>query len=224
LNSRQERVSLKQKMNNRGFSLLEMIIALFFSSIIIVMIVATMRFAVTSEKKGTQRQEGSQHIRVVTSQLSFLLKGAYPYIATIEDEKGYYFEGESGSISFITTSVMNRDDSLIDKPGLKWVRIFEDSEGLKIIENFFFLSDDYDGDSSRERVLDDTVTEIRLEYLDTGEERDEDPDWKDHWSTDENEYLPAAIKVSLTILEGDGDEETEFPPFTVRVQSPKKVN
>lgn len=211
-------------MNNRGFSLLELIVALLFSSIIIMIIVATMRFAVTSEEKGTQKQEGSQHVRVVTSQLTFLLKGAYPYIVTIEGQKEYYFEGEPDSVSFVTTSVMKREDSLIDTPGLKWVRVFRDSEGLKIMDNFFFLSDEYDGNLARERLLDDTVTDITFEYLNVGEERDKEPEWKDTWSTDENKYLPAAIKVLLTIQEVDGKEERELPPFTVRVQSSKKIN
>jgi prepilin-type N-terminal cleavage/methylation domain-containing protein len=211
-------------MNDRGFSLLEMIIALLFSSVIIMIIVATMRFAVTSEEKGTIRQDKSQHIRVVTAQLSFFLKGAYPYIVTIDNRRQYYFEGESDSVGFITSSVSKREDSLINKPGLKWMRIFRDSEGLKIMENFFFLDEDYEGSSSMERLLDDTVTDIGLEYLDTGEKRDEEPDWSDEWSTDDTEYLPAAVKVTLTIQEEDEEIETELPPFTVRVMTSKKVN
>jgi prepilin-type N-terminal cleavage/methylation domain-containing protein len=224
LSSSHERAYQSLLNNNRGFSLLEMIIALLFSSVIIMIIVATMRFAVSSEEKGTIRQDKSQHIRIVTSQLSFFLKGAYPYIAKIDNERQYYFEGETDSVSFITSSVSKREDSLINKPGLKWIKIFRDSEGLKIMENFFFLDEDYEGSSSTERLLDDTVTDIGFEYLDTGEKRDEEPEWSDSWSTDETEYLPAAVKVTLTIQEEDEEIETELPPFTVRIMTSKKVN
>ena len=209
--------------NNRGFTLLEMVLALLLSSIIVVIIVSTMRLAIRSEEKGTKRQDASQHLRIITAQLSFILKGVYPYIATIDDEQFYYFVGESDRISFITTSVTEREGSLIDKAGLKWVSLFRDSEGLKMKDNFFFLDADYDSDSARERLLDDTVTAIEFEYLDTGEDRDEDPEWESAWSTDDNEYLPAAVKVWLTIQESEGEEEIKLPPFTVRVQSSKQV-
>ncbi|UCG79138.1 MAG: hypothetical protein JSV21_04730 [Nitrospirota bacterium] len=225
MSSRPQRAQLCLKKNNKGFSLIEIIIALMFTSVIVLVLVTTMRFAVRSEEKGVQRQDASQHIRILSAQLSFLLKGVYPYISSAnqEGQRLYYFEGASDSAAFITTSVSDRGDSLIDKPGLKWVMIHHDSEGLKIKENFFFLDDDYEGSSSRSRVLDDTVSGIDFEYLDLGENRDEDPEWSSQWSTDESEYLPAAVKVTLRIREDEEADEIELPPMVIRVQSSKKI-
>lgn len=209
--------------NNRGFSLLELVVALLLSSILLVIIISTMQIAIKSEEKGTLRQDRSQHIRVLISQLIFVLKGAYPYRATIEDKKRYYFEGEADSLGFITSSVAETDDSLINRPGLKWVRIFVDSEGLKMKENFFFLEDDYEGDSLKERLIDDSVTEIEFEYLDNGGgEEDFEPEWVSEWSTDDNDYLPSAIRVSISIREND-EEEIALPTFTVKLQITKKI-
>jgi len=211
------------KNDQHGFTLLEIILSLLFSSIIVVILVATMHFAVRSEEKGEEWQDTSQHLRIIVSRLTFLLKGAYPYRTTVDDKKVYYFRGEPGSISFITSAVSKRDDSPMDRPGLKWVKIFRDADGLKLKENFFFLSDDYENETVRERLLDDTVTEITFEYLDTGEERDEEPEWKSEWSTEDNDYLPAAVRVSLKIqAEGNGTE-TGLQPFVVKIETPQKA-
>jgi hypothetical protein len=205
---------------NRGFTLLELIIALLFSSVVLVIILAAMQLAIRSEQKGTRIQESSQHTRVLISQLSFLLQGAYPYIVKGDEKQKYYFEGEADSVSFITSSVTSRGDSLIDKPGLKWVKIYKDSGGLKIKENFFFLNEDYENGSEKERLVDDTVTAIAFEYLDNGEDGKSQPEWQSDWSTDDKEYLPAAVKASVTIKEGD--HEVTFPSFTVKIQISKK--
>lgn len=201
-----------------------MVIALLLSSVILVIIASTMNLAIKSEEKGIKRQDSSQHIRVISSQIIFLIKGAYPYIATINGKKRYYFEGKPDSLSFITSSVTKNDDTLRNEPGLKWVRIFRDSDGLKMMENFFFLDEDYEGGSAKKRLLDDTVTEIDFEYLDRGEDRDKEPEWKDSWSTDDDKYLPAAVKVSIMVQGEDKGKEIKLPPFTVRIQNSKKIN
>ncbi|MGE5892983.1 MAG: type II secretion system protein J [bacterium] len=221
MNSRQERVFPKNRCSSSGFTLLELIIALMLSSVIILIIVSVLQLAIRSEEKGTKRQDESQHVRVLVSRIAFFLKGAYPYMITTKEEKNqqYYFDGGSDSLSFITSSVTPREDSLIDKPGMKWVRIFTDSEGLKVSENFFFLDDAFEEDAD-ERLIDDTVTELAFEYLDTGEDGTSQPEWTSSWSTDDKPYLPAAIRVAVTIEEDE--KEVELPPFTVKVQITKR--
>jgi len=111
----------------------------------------------------------------------------------------------------------------IDKAGLKWVKIYLDSEGLKTMENFFFLSEDYESGSPIERVLDDTVTELSFEYLDMGEKRMDEWEWKSEWSMEDTEYLPAAIKVQVSVREEGAEKDTELPPFTVKIQSSRQI-
>lgn len=209
--------------NDRGFTLLELVISLLLSAVVVLIIASVLHLAIRSEEKGTRRQESSQHVRVLIAKLTFLLKGAYPYVAKTDEGREYYFEGGSDEISFITSSVVPETGSLIDRAGLKWVRIYLDSEGLKTMENFFFLSDDYEGGSPVERIIDDTVTEISFEYLDLGEKRTDEGEWKSEWSMEDSEYLPAAIKVSIVVKEEGSNEDVELPPFTVKVQSSRLI-
>jgi len=210
-------------LNHKGFTLLELVISLLLSAVVIVIIASVLHLAIRSEEKGTKKQESSQHVRVLVAKLTFLLKGTYPYVAKTEEGREYYFEGDSDEIAFITSSVVPETGSLIDRAGLKWVKIYLDHEGLKTMDNFFFLSEDYESGSPVERLIDGTVTEISFEYLDMGEDRLDEAEWKSEWSMEDTEYLPAAIKVSIVIKEEGAEDEVELPPFTVKVQSSKQV-
>jgi len=191
--------------------------------VVILIIASVLNLAIRAEEKGTRRQESSQHVRVLIARLTFLLKGAYPYVARTEEGRQYYFEGSGDEIAFITSSVVPETGTQIDKAGLKWVKIYLDSEGLKTMENFFFLSEDYESGSPIERVLDDTVTELSFEYLDMGEKRMDEGEWKSEWSMEDTEYLPAAIKVQVSVREEGAEKDTELPPFTVKIQSSRQI-
>jgi len=191
--------------------------------VVILIIASVLNLAIRAEEKGTRRQESSQHVRVLIARLTFLLKGAYPYVARTEEGRQYYFEGSGDEIAFITSSVVPETGTQIDKAGLKWVKIYLDSEGLKTMENFFFLSEDYESGSPIERVLDDTVTELSFEYLDMGEKRMDEWEWKSEWSMEDTEYLPAAIKVQVSVREEGAEKDTELPPFTVKIQSSRQI-
>jgi len=191
--------------------------------VVILIIASVLNLAIRAEEKGTRRQESSQHVRVLIARLTFLLKGAYPYVARTEEGRQYYFEGSGDEIAFITSSVVPETGTQIDKAGLKWVKIYLDSEGLKTMENFFFLSEDYESGSPIERVLDDTVPELSFEYLDMGEKRMDEGEWKSEWSMEDTEYLPAAIKVQVSVREEGAEKDTELPPFTVKIQSSRQI-
>jgi len=218
LNSRRERAFQNHRTGERGFTLLELVISLLLSSVVILIIVSVLQLAVRSEEKGTKKQDESQHVRVLVAQMSYLLRGAYPYRVKAEEKFEYYFDGEPDSLGLITSSVTPRAGSLVDKPGLKWVRLFSDSEGLKVRENFFFSDSDYE-EGAKERLLDDSVTGLELEYLDTGEDGKEMPQWSSSWSTADKDYLPAAVRLTIGLRENG--QAMAIHPFTVKIQISK---
>lgn len=215
---RRERAFQNLRTSERGFTLLELVISLLLSLVVILIIVSVLQLAVRSEEKGTKKQDESQHVRVLVSQISYVLRGSYPYRVKIEEKFEYYFDGQTDSLGLITSSVMPRAGSLMDKPGLKWVRLFHDSEGLKVKENFFFNDRDYE-EGARERLLDDSVTGLELEYLDTGKDGTEMPQWASSWSTADKDYLPAAVRISISLQENG--QTLDIHPFTVKIQISK---
>jgi general secretion pathway protein J len=209
---------VKQK-NNRGFTLLELLIALSITALLILIIASAMMMGYKSEEKATERTELSQMERILAERLRWLLKGVYPYTRTTHTGPKLYFVGNPDSISFVTTSTLRKSDSLIEQSGMKWVRVYLDSDELKTSENFFFLEDVEERSSVSEQILFKGIREIEFEYLDTTES--EKGNWYDSWSPEEKDYLPSAIKVKIKIEYKE--DEVELPPIIVKVMPRKRA-
>jgi|Deesub1362B_J571_1020462.scaffolds.fasta_scaffold00036_11 general secretion pathway protein J len=208
-----------QQKNNRGFTLLELLIALSTTALLLLIIASAMMMGYRSEEKATERTELSQMERILAERLKWLLKGIYPYTRVTHTGPRLYFAGSSDSISFVTTSTLRDSDSLLEQSGMKWVRLYLDSDELKATENFFFLKDVEERGGISERTLFKGITEIEFQYLDTTES--EKGTWYDSWSSEEKDYLPSAIKVKIKIEYRE--EEVQLPPIIVKVMPRRKA-
>jgi general secretion pathway protein J len=183
------------RRQNRGFTLIELVIALSLSVVIVVILLAAMRLAYKSQAKGAEKIDMSQKIRVLGDRLTWLLRGAYPFSLNKTGEEGQklFFEGESDKIGFVTTSVDSYGKGPEDSAGLKWVSVFMDDEGLKVREKVFFLEDVFDDDGGKVYLLDPEVKKLEFEYYDIPEDETQG-DWVSEWDSDEKEYIPSAVK------------------------------
>ena len=208
--------SLITHHDDKGLTLLEVVIARTISALIMGILLSALRLGHRSQEKGTERQEISQRMRIIADRVSWLLRGAYPYkVMDAEgEEETLYFSGGSRSVGLVTTSVDVYSDSIKDRTGLKWITLKSDGEGLKMTENIYFEKDFPVDDAAETYVFDSTVRTIEFEYLDTAEEKDE---WVTDWDGEEKDYLPSAVRVAV-VLEHDG-EELRMPPFTVAIRT-----
>jgi hypothetical protein len=213
-----------KKRSDGGFTLLEIMLALVITAGIFLLLFSALRLGHRSQEKGMERDEISQHIRILNDRLAWLIRGAYPYSIKIEGEETLQFEGSAGSLGFVTTSTDIYSEDPEDAAGLKWVTIYSDGGGLRMKERIFFMGGETAGEEEKELVLDPDVTGIAFKYLDLGgageggEEAEEEGDiWVEVWDTEEKDYLPAAIKadITLTILE----KEIQLPPVLARVRA-----
>ncbi len=198
---------LPLKRKNKGFTLLEVLLGLTLTALILGIVFASMRLAHRSEEKGRERQEQSQKMRALTDRLTWVLKGAYPYAYQKEEKKVVRFEGEEDKVTFVTTSTDPFSSAIDDTPGLKLVKIFADSDGLKIAEGLFYAKD-----TDTEYLLDPDVDSVSFEYLDKDEEKDETT-----WSGQEKNALPAAIKLVISV-KGKG-EVRKLPELLVPIRA-----
>lgn len=203
--------------NHKGFTLIELLIAMTLTVTILTILFSALRFSYRSQEKGIEREEISQKMRILSHRLTWLIKGAYPYIVKKEDSSILYFKGNGDSIGFVTTSIDKySEDSLVDISGLKWIRLYVDSEGLKMRENIYFPEENLEGGEGKEYVFDPDVRSCSFEYLDTGKE-DKKPYWVSEWSSKDKDYLPSAVRVKLT-LQHRG-KEIEIPPIVAQIRS-----
>jgi hypothetical protein len=207
------------RKNEEGLTLIEIVLGLTISAVIFVLLLGTMRLGNRSQEKGLARQELSQRVRILTDRLGWLVRGAYPYLVTEDNETTLYFAGSGDSVGFVTTSIDAYSETPTDRAGLKWVSISVDDDGLKLKERLYF-ADVLDGEGGEEYVLDPMVKSTAFQYLDPrgggGEEASEE-EWFSDWDGEEKDYLPTAIRISITI-EQDGTA-FEVPPVIAAIRT-----
>jgi general secretion pathway protein J len=204
----------------RGFTLLELLIAITLSVVILGILFAAMRLGYKSQATGAERTELSQKIRILSDRITWLFRGAYPYYLNTVDEEKLFFDGRSDRAGFVTTSVESRGLGPEDRAGLKWVSIFTDKEGLKIREKVYFLKDVFDDTGGNVYLLDPDVAKIEFSYYDISEAGKEGV-WVSEWNPDDKETLPAAVKILMTLEQGG--KKTELPELIVRMTAQRKT-
>lgn len=208
-----------KKHPEAGLTLIEIILALSISAVLFAILLGALRMGHRSVDKGLSRSEVSQRMRVLSDRLGWLMRGAYPYVVENPEGKVLYFAGTPASVGFVTSSVDSYSDAPQDISGLKWVTLFVDNEGLKIGESLFF-ADVFESGPREEHLFDPTVTDLEFEYLDPGEEGDE-TNWVGSWNPEETEYLPSAVRITVTFLY-DG-QEVVMPPIVVAIRAGRVV-
>lgn len=206
--------------DRRGYTLLELLIALALAAILLVILFSALRLAHKSQTKGAERAEFTQKVRIIQDRLSWLIRGAYPYMVNNPDGKKLYFQGEDDRVGLVTTSVDTFGRGPEDRAGLKWVSISVEDKGLLIREKVYFLKDVFDDDGGREFYLDPDVKKIAFEYFDVPDDK-EQGEWVSDWDPDEKDYLPSAVKYTLT-LEVKG-KKVELPEMVVAIRTTRKT-
>ncbi len=206
--------------NNRGITIVEIILAMSFTVVIMVILFAALRLGYKAQEKGDRRAEETQKVRIIADRIQWLLRGAYPFTAAKSGKQVLYFRGRSDSVGFVTTSVDARGKGPEDRAGLKWVSIFADKEGLKITEKVFFLEDIFEEGEGKTYNLEPGIKKLAFEYFDLPE-NSKTGEWVSDWDEEEKDYLPSAVKVMITYSQND--REIEMPELVVSISVQKKL-
>ena len=184
-----------QRFNPRkGFTLIEMIFAMTIMSIVAVIIAYGFYLGTDAWKRGERETGETQKLRVLSGLFSQQLKSAYPYQIDIDDEKVVFFEGESDSITFVTTLT---DSSF---GGFKWVR-YSFENGTLLYKEGLLPDKEWDEKTEgKEKVVDTDLGSIEFSFYSADEE-----EWNESW--DFGEYLPGAVKIRISY----------FQPFTISI-------
>lgn len=192
----------------RGFTLLELIIAFAILGVIILIIGSGLRIGVKAWEKGEEIVDETQRIRILWERLSFEIRSTYPYQTDKMADKKIAFEGKSDSISFVTSAVETDG-----KGGMKWVSYYTKDNGLMLKEKR--LPDkELDEAKGKEIILNPWIKDIRFEYYEKNKE-----DWETYWDSKEKGRLPEVIKVSIYLKQKGSNrkEELSLPPLLISV-------
>jgi prepilin-type N-terminal cleavage/methylation domain-containing protein len=195
----------------RGFTLLELLIALAIVGALLAVAFGGMRVALAAWQRGEERAEAHQHVRSLTVILARALGAAYPYRAPrgLAPEPVLLFDGTEKAVEFVTLAAPFPFPIPIAFTAT--VIALEEGEhpGLVVRQRALPNRDPF---TEAAVVLHDpAVTTLELKYLDEG------GTWQDAWDGAALTRSPRAVKVTVGVTFG-GRTET-LPAVTVSLRT-----
>jgi general secretion pathway protein J len=195
----------------RGFTLIEVLVALAIVGVLLTIAFGGLRVAMAAWRQGEDRAEVHQHVRALAFTLARALGAAYPYRAA---------KGEAPEIVILFTGAEQRLEFVTQAPPLPLqtpiaftavvIALNEDNEpGLVVRQRPLPNRDPF---TKGEVVLrDPSVTSLSLKY------QGEDGDWVDAWDGQDAKIVPRGIQLTLgTTLNGRAQT---MPAITVTLRA-----
>jgi len=174
----------------RGFTLLELLLALAILATLVALLLAGLRVGVSAWEAGEARAELQQRLRAVAGHLEEALASASPYRGGPEGrERRILFEGEPHRVRFVTAGAPL---ALPGSIAFHAVTVaWEPNEGLTLTEKPLPAEEPFAGGTRL--TLDREVSGLRLSY------RDESGAWQEAWDGGAAEGLPTAVRLDLQV-------------------------
>jgi general secretion pathway protein J len=191
----------------RGFTLMEVLIALAIVGLLLVIAFGGLRVALLAWQKGEDRAEAHQHVRALAVTLARALGAAYPYRGAKGEapEVVMLFNGAERRLEFVTQTPPLPLQAPIAFTAVV-IALEEDNEpGLVVRERALPNRDPF---TKGEVVMRDPgVTSLVFKF------QNDDGEWVDTWDGQETKSVPRAVQLRLaTTLNG---RVQTLPPITV---------
>ncbi len=199
-------------MNKRGFSLLEIMIAVAILSGMALIINTTMTRSLTGKARVEKRDELLHTVRITLNKMTEDLSQAFLSNSTLKGQNSIYETGMKGTESKIDFSTLGHLHYQKDAKDTDQVTV---GYGLAAGESDFQnltrressrLSEKID-EGGREFVLLENVKAFKLSYYDSNKE-----EWVAEWDTSQVSNLnrlPQVVKIELTVVDREDEENSE---------------
>lgn len=196
-------------MNRRGFTLIEVVIALAIGGAMLAVMFGGLRVGVAAWRQGDARAEALQRARSLSQVITRALAGAHPYRAGAAGAARLVFQGEPDRIAFVTATPPVPYATPIAFAAVAFSR---DQSGLTVLQKP--LPDREPLERLQPAVADDTVTALRLRY------RRPKGGWEDRWDGVTEQTLPTAVEVTLTTTRDEPRGEPASVVIALRAITP----
>ena len=176
----------------RGFTLIEIILAVSTLAVVVLLATAALRVGLRAWESGQRRVDLQQESRALVELISDALAGAHPYQGRLglSRERVVLFEGEPDEVRFVT----NAPPLTLDAPAVPFHAVVLGRKGentLRLVERLVPTDEPFTPGS--ERVLSRSVTRFTLAY------RDESGAWQERWNARDAGGLPTAVRLELAV-------------------------
>ena len=197
---------------DRGFTLVEMLLALSIGAAMLVIMFGGIRAALAAWGRGEARAIALEHGRSLAQVLGRAVAGTFPYRRTATEgaPAQIMFDGQPDRLTFVTVSPATPPTSDIAFTAMS---VSRDDQGLALrqmaLPNLEPLG------RVQPVLIDSTVTAVRFRYLASGGDA-----WKDRWDMSTEQSLPRAVEIRLATRVGSRDVEQTPLVVPVRVLKP----
>jgi general secretion pathway protein J len=198
------------RRNDRGFTMLELLIALAIVGALLAVAFGGMRVAMSAWRQGEDRAEAHQHVRGVVLALARVVAGAYPYTAARTDvpDAQILFAGSAHKLELVTQSPPGAFATPVAFAAVVVEHLDGDRAGLVVRQRAMPNREPF---TEATQVLHDpTVTSLTFAYL------DENGAWQDTWDGETLKTLPRAVRLSVSAVTGTRTET--LPPLTISLR------
>jgi prepilin-type N-terminal cleavage/methylation domain-containing protein len=195
----------------RGFTLLELVIALAILAMIAGSVAAGIRLAVASIERGESVTRDATRMRAVVEIFERALMSANPLPIPVGDNTTSYFAGEEKSVRFLTAGA----PSATHGSGLWLISFFErqggEGGGIAVATASPFRAEGAEGweGTEKPRVLLPGAQELAFSYSE-GPTKEGAWEWIPSWDLKEKGRLPAAVRVEFSVPSPSGPRKTAF--------------
>jgi general secretion pathway protein J len=195
----------------RGFTLVELLIALAIVGALLAIAFGGLRVALAAWQKGEDRAEAHQHARGVALIVARAIGAAYPYRGTRSEapESVLLFKGTSTRLEFVTQAPPVPLGAPIAFTALAIEVETGDEPGLTLRERA--LPNWSPFTEAKVVLRDPELASVDFKYL------DDSGAWRETWDAEAERGLPVAVRVTVTPVEGSG--AGTLPALTVALKA-----
>ena len=195
----------------RGFTLLELLIALGIVGLLLTIAFSGLRVAMAAWTRGEDRAEAHQHVRAIAFTMARALGAAYPYRGAKGEapEVITLFNGAEQKLEFITQAPPLPLQAPVAFTAVVISLESGEEQGLVVRERALPNRDPFTkGDIV---MRDPAVTSLAFKF------QNDDGDWVDTWDGQDLKAIPRAISLTIgTMLNGKAQT---LPPITVTLRT-----
>lgn len=184
---------MSTRIRPRGFTLLELLLALSIVAVLMVIVSGGLRIGLTAWQRGEERAAKLDRDRSLLVLIEGALAGAFPYRVTPGDaeEPRLLFDGQSDHLTFATLSPPLPTAA---PAAFSAVSLAAEPAGLTLRQQI--LPSPVPLDRVEPTLVDAKTSSIRFRYL--GEENS----WEDAWDLTREDSLPRAVEITLVTTVG----------------------
>jgi prepilin-type N-terminal cleavage/methylation domain-containing protein len=193
----------------RGFTLVEVVIALTIVATLLVVMFGGLRVGLAAWQRGDERAEVLERARSITQIVTRTLGAAHPYMTSAQggETPRILFEGAPDRVAFVTAAPPFPTAAPIAFTAVTLSQDAGPVPGLAVRQKPLPNEKPFDS-GLQPALVEGTVSDVRFRYL-----RESDRAWADRWDAGQEKALPLAVEITLAIVQAG--RSAQQPPLIV---------